>query len=62
MVIANLTKNATVAKEIIKRVIPQIPAEPNWPCHNALRNAIMTDEKEWPARTKKELALFLRKY
>src|SRR5438552_14477857 len=43
MVIANLTKNATMAKEIIQHVIPRIPVEPNWPCHNALSNAIMTD-------------------
>jgi 5'-methylthioadenosine phosphorylase len=62
MVIANLSKNATVAKEIIKRVIPRIPVEPNWPCHDALRNAIMTDKRAWPARTKRELALFLRKH
>src|SRR5256712_10683498 len=55
MVNANLTKNAAMAKDIIKHVIPQIPAEPTWPCHDALRNAIMTDKKLWPPRTKKEL-------
>src|SRR5436305_13764974 len=31
MVIANLTKNAAMAKAIVAKVIPQIPAEPNWP-------------------------------
>ena len=62
MVIANLTKNATMAKEIIQHVIPRIPAEPNWPCHDALRNAIMTDKKLWPAKTKKRLEPLLRKY
>src|SRR5882762_3867307 len=35
MVIANLTKNAAVAKAIIAKVIPEIPAAPNWPCHSA---------------------------
>ena len=62
MVIANLTKNAALAKDIIKQVIPLIPSEPCWPCHEALRNAIMTDKKAWPTSTKKQLALLLRKY
>ena len=62
MVIANLTKNAAMAKDIIKEVIPLIPSKPCWPCHEALRNAIMTDKKAWPASTKKQLALPLRRY
>ena len=62
MVIANLTKNASMAKRIIQRMIPQIPNEPNWPCHDSLRNAIMTDKKLWPAKTRKELAPLLAKY
>jgi len=62
MIVANLTKNAGQAKAIIKRVIPQIPREPNWPCHDALRNAIMTERKFWPARTKAQLRPLLRKY
>jgi len=62
MVIANLTKNAAMAKRIIQHVIPRIPTAPNWPCHDELRNAIMTDKKLWPAKTKKELAPLLSKY
>ena len=62
MVIANLMKNAAVAKEIIAKVIPLIPPIPNWPCHDSLRNAIMTDKKLWPARTKKDLKPILGKY
>ena len=54
MVIANLMKNAAMAKAIIAKVLPQIPAEPNWPCHDALKNAIMTDRKFWPAKTMRE--------
>src|SRR6185437_3522212 len=38
MVVANLRKNAEQAKAIIKRVLPKIPTQPNWPCHDALRN------------------------
>jgi 5'-methylthioadenosine phosphorylase len=62
MIIANLMKNAATARAIIAAVIPQIPLQPNWPCHDALKNAIMTDKKLWPAKTKKELAPLLAKY
>ncbi len=62
IVIENLRKNAETAKAIIQRVIPQIPGEPNWPCHEALRNAIMTEKKLWPAKTKRELAPLLARY
>ena len=62
MVIENLTKNAAVAKAIIAKVLPAIPTEPNWPCHDALRHAIMTDKKLWPAKTKQQLRPLLGKY
>jgi len=62
MVIANLNRNVAMAKAIIIKVLPQIPGEPNWPCHDALQNAIMTDRKYWPARTLSELEPILRKY
>jgi hypothetical protein len=51
-----------MAKEIVARVVSAIPAEPNWPCHSALRNAILTDKKLWPSRTKRELQPLLQKY
>jgi 5'-methylthioadenosine phosphorylase len=62
MVIENLTKNAAMAKNVVKDAIANIPTEANWPCHSALNNAIMTDKKVWPARTKKDLKLLLQKY
>jgi len=62
MVVANLMKNAGQAKAIIKRVVGQIPREPGWPCHDALKNAIMTEKKLWPQRTRRELAPLLKKY
>jgi 5'-methylthioadenosine phosphorylase len=62
MVVANLMKNAATAKAIVAKVIPQIPAEPNWPCHSALKNAIMTDRKFWPQKTIAELKPILAKY
>lgn len=62
MIIDNLRKNAEMAKAIVARTIPQIPEEPAWPSHDSLRNAILTDKKLWPAKTKKELAPLLAKY
>ena len=62
MVIANLMRNAATAKAVILGVIPKIPAAPGYPCHSALKDAIMTEKKAWPAKTKKELGLLLQKY
>jgi 5'-methylthioadenosine phosphorylase len=62
MVIANLNRNAATAQAVIARVLPQIPREPNWPCHSALQCAIMTDKKLWPAKTRHELQPILQKY
>ena len=62
MVVANLMKNAATAKAIVVKVIPQIPAAPGWPCHDALKNAIMTDRKFWPPKTIAKLKPILAKY
>jgi len=62
LVMTNLHHNADVAKQIIARAIHQIPAGPDWPCHSALKNAILTDKKHWPAKTRKELEPLLAKY
>jgi 5'-methylthioadenosine phosphorylase len=62
MVIDNLHKNAATAKAVIAHVLPRIPRAPVWPCHSALKNAIMTGRKLWPKKTIKELRLLLEKY
>jgi 5'-methylthioadenosine phosphorylase len=62
MILENLSKNAAMAKAILARVLPQIPSEPCWPCHDALRAAILTDKGLWPARTKRELEPILSRY
>jgi len=61
MVIGNLNKNAALAKEIVRQVIPRVPLDAACSCHGALSNAIMTDPKLWPSKTKKELELLLGK-
>ncbi|MBM3836808.1 MAG: S-methyl-5'-thioadenosine phosphorylase [Verrucomicrobia bacterium] len=62
MVVANLQKNAALAKNIIVTVLPTIPASPDCSCHHALKNAILTDRKLWPAKTAKQLRVLLAKY
>ncbi len=62
MIIENLHKNAVMAKTVVLETIPLIPQKPTWPCHEALRNAILTDRKLWPAKTRAELQPLLQKY
>jgi 5'-methylthioadenosine phosphorylase len=62
LVLDHLRRNADMAKKIVAATVPKIPAEPNWACHSALNNSIMTDKKLWPAKTKRELAPLLAKY
>lgn len=62
MVIANLNRNAATAKAIVAKAIPQIPAQPNWSCHEALKTALMTERKLWPKKTIRELQPILQKY
>src|ERR1051325_1082081 len=56
LVIANLMKNAAVAKDIIKLAVPRVPVTASCGCELALKNAIMTDSKLWPPATRKKLA------
>ena len=62
MVIENLQKNAEQAKQIIAEAVPLVPKKAGWRCHDALANAIMTDKKLWPTKTKTDLRLILQKY
>src|SRR5258706_1536395 len=62
LVIENLNRNAGMAQNIVKHVLPQIPAKPVWSCHFALNNAIMTDKTLWPAKTRAQLKPLLKRY
>lgn len=62
MVIANLQRNASTAKAILTQVIPTLPTKANWPCHDALRNAIMTEKRLWPKGTQRNLKPIISKY
>jgi 5'-methylthioadenosine phosphorylase len=62
LVVANLMRNAEAAKKIVADAVARIPAQPGCSCHDALKNAILTDRKFWPAKTKSDLKLLLQKY
>ncbi|MEA3210155.1 MAG: 5-methylthioadenosine phosphorylase [Chthoniobacter sp.] len=61
-VIAHLLANAATARQILARVIPQIPAEPNYPEHRALDTALVTDRQLWPAETVEKLRPILGRF
>lgn len=62
MIIDNLHKNASLAKEIIKRSIPRIPSLPNCSCHSALKNAFVTARDLWPQSTINKLKPIIEPY
>jgi 5'-methylthioadenosine phosphorylase len=61
-VMAHVSANAAMAKQVIARVIPRIPAEPSWPEHQALNGALMTDRKLWPQETVEKLGPILARF
>jgi 5'-methylthioadenosine phosphorylase len=62
MVVANLLRNAEAAKKILATALGSVPTEPGCSCHSALKNAVLTDRKLWPAQTVKKLKPLLAKY
>jgi 5'-methylthioadenosine phosphorylase len=62
LIIGNLHRNADMAKKIVARAIAKIPSQPDWPCHSALKTALLTDKKLWPRKTVAELKPILAKY
>jgi 5'-methylthioadenosine phosphorylase len=58
-VIDHLTANAATAREIVAAAVRCIPAEPNWPEHFALEQAIMTPRSLWPPSTSEKLEVIL---
>jgi 5'-methylthioadenosine phosphorylase len=62
MILTNLHRNADTAKKVVAQAIAQIPAEPNWKAHSALKNAFLTGKEFWPKKTVAELKPILAKY
>jgi 5'-methylthioadenosine phosphorylase len=62
MVIAHLTANSRLARDILRALIPRIPGERRCECGQALESAILTDAKAIPENVKKTLAPVVGKY
>jgi 5'-methylthioadenosine phosphorylase len=61
-VIQNLVKNAVQAKKIIRNLINILPRERTCPCREALKDAIITDQKKIPNKIKEKLHPIIGKY
>lgn len=62
MIVATLTANTTLAKEIIRRLVPALPKTRECACQHALKFAIMTDMKCVPPATLEAMSPMLAKY
>jgi 5'-methylthioadenosine phosphorylase len=61
-VYAHLSANAEAAKNIIARVIPRIPQEPDWAEHRVLDEALLTPKEFWPPETASSLAAIIGRF
>jgi 5'-methylthioadenosine phosphorylase len=61
-VVANLIKNVVTAKDVLRRVIPQVKDGCRGGCASALGQAIITSPKHFPPRTRRRLDLLLGRY
>lgn len=62
MIINTFKQSIESARMLIKKVIPKIPTEANWPCHSALKNTILTQREYWPEDLVEKLRPILGKY
>jgi len=61
-VVANLTTSTATAKEVLRRLIPQVGPPRRCPCPSLLKNAVITNPGAFPLRTRKALSFLLDKY
>ena len=62
MVIANLLKNVSTSKSILRRVIPSLEERRTCMCGSALENSIITAKEIIPEKTKEALFPLISKY
>lgn len=63
-VIANLNANVDLAKQALRNTVAKLAGEPDWPSHQALASAIISQRQrdQVPEDTWKKLELFIGKY
>ena len=62
MVVANLMENVSTSRDVLRRVIPQIPSERSCPCGSALKDAIITSRDSIPEEIRDEMSPIIGKY
>jgi 5'-methylthioadenosine phosphorylase len=62
MILANLQKSVSVAKQIVKLAVTRLPQTRDCPCAMALKNTIATAPELIPEQVKKDLKLIIEKY
>jgi 5'-methylthioadenosine phosphorylase len=62
MVVANLNKNVSTSKELLRRVVPALGEERTCPCESSLRDAIITRREAIPEELKRKLAPITGRY
>ena len=62
VVVANLMRNVSTAKEALRGVLPNIPAERSCSCAAALRDAIITSRDRIPQELKEKMQPITGKY
>jgi 5'-methylthioadenosine phosphorylase len=62
MIIANLTANSALAKDVLAHLISVLPATRTCTCATALKNAILTDRRAVPQATQISLQAIIGKY
>lgn len=58
-ILDNLRKNATLAQEVLRRVVPRIVEGRKCRCRKAIEGAVVTDPKRLPAPVRAKLRLLL---
>jgi 5'-methylthioadenosine phosphorylase len=61
-VIQNLLRNVTVAKDVLRRVIPMVASPRQCECPSLLKNAVITSPTAFPPATRRRLQLLIGKY
>ena len=62
MIVGNLLRNITTAKNIIRTTAGRIPQQRECSCAQALKDVLITAPKKIPARVKQDLGLLIGKY
>ena len=62
MVVANLMKNVSTSKDVLRRVLPRVPEERTCPCATALKDAIITSRDRIPREVVEKMRPIVGEY